>query len=416
MSALWIRFFNVSIRGATLGSKFLLIFFLAYYLEPSQVGLYGLFVAAVSYSIYIVGLEFYIYSTRELIGKERDVWGGLLKSHCFLVLLLYLLALPLLYIFLSSGVIPKELLYWFFPILAFEHLAQEFNRLLIAASRQVVASVVLFLRSGAWCVFLVFSMYFYPAVRELEFVFIFWSVGVISAAVVSSIVVYRMRLGGWAEKVNWKWVKAGVLVSIPFLAASLSVRGVFTLDRFFLEHYADLNILGAYVFFIGIANALVSFLDAAVFVFIYPALIKNIKDGKHDLFANNMKKLLLQTVFFSVVFFAISVLVIDYIIDLIGRESYAENKYLFYLVLASVALFVLGFVPQYGLYAQGFDRPIILSSVFALFVFVLFSIFGQNVLSYWAVPVGAILGFFASLLWKVASYFRLTPKTAKGEK
>ena len=52
------RLFNMALRGLTLASKFLLIFFLARFLEPAELGLYGLVVATIGYALYLLGLDF----------------------------------------------------------------------------------------------------------------------------------------------------------------------------------------------------------------------------------------------------------------------------------------------------------------------------------------------------------------------
>jgi hypothetical protein len=57
-SDVFIRLINISLRGMTLVSKFLLIFFLAGFLEPKELGLYGLLAATIGYSMYLLGFEF----------------------------------------------------------------------------------------------------------------------------------------------------------------------------------------------------------------------------------------------------------------------------------------------------------------------------------------------------------------------
>ena len=70
-----LRVLNVFLRGMTLVSKFSLIFVLAKYLDAAELGLYGLVVATVTYSLYLVGLDFYSYSNREIIKSSASDWG-----------------------------------------------------------------------------------------------------------------------------------------------------------------------------------------------------------------------------------------------------------------------------------------------------------------------------------------------------
>jgi O-antigen/teichoic acid export membrane protein len=408
--SLYFRLVNVLLRGSTLLSKFLLIFFLAYYLEPSEVGLYGLFFAAVSYSIFLVGLDFYVFSTRELIASEKNAWGGLLKSHVSLVAVLYVIFFPFLSFLFYFELLPWRLAPWFFLLLFLEHFSQEFNRLFVAASKQILASIVLFVRSGAWCLVVIFAMYLYEDARNLEFVFVSWSIGSGFACILSLYAVYRFRLGGWDSLVNWQWIKRGLIVAGPFLLATLSIRGIFTIDRFFMEYFANLDLVGVYVLFIGMANALVAFLDAAVFVFIYPGLIRSFHDGDVAAFRRGMRKLVFQSLVVSVIFVACAVLLIDPILGMIGKSTYSESKNIFYMVLFGVFVFVAGFVPQYGLYAQGLDRHIVLSHMFSFvfFVFAVFLIAGY--VQGLAVPIGLCVAFLVAFAWKFFAYVKLTPR------
>src|SRR5690606_7394792 len=158
---------NLSLRGATLTSKFALIFFLAIFLEPSDLGLYGLLTATISYSIYVIGFDFYTYSTRELLGQPRELWSSMLRDQGVYFVLAYLLVLPLLVVIFLQGWLPWRLAGWFFALLVIEHLAHELNRLLVAMSEQLLASVVLFLRSGLWGLVLLPLMWVVPESRQL---------------------------------------------------------------------------------------------------------------------------------------------------------------------------------------------------------------------------------------------------------
>ena len=71
-----VRVANITLRGMTLVSKFVLLFFLAKFLQASEVGLYGLLSATIGYALYVIGFEFYNFSTREMIGEDSKHWLG----------------------------------------------------------------------------------------------------------------------------------------------------------------------------------------------------------------------------------------------------------------------------------------------------------------------------------------------------
>lgn len=400
---------NISIRGMTLISKFLLIFFLARFLEPAELGVYGLLAATVGYSMYLLGFDFYTYSTRELLKRQRQEWGGVLKAQGALTLVLYAIFLPLLSLVFINDLLPMRVLGWFFVLLILEHLNQELGRLLVAVSQQLSASLVLFLRSGVWAILVAGVMFFYPDTRDLDVVFGAWTLGGLTALWLGIFRVNRMGLSGWRQKVDWVWIIKGLKVALALLVATLAIRGVFTLDRYWFQELAGLNMLGAYVLFMGVSMALMSFLDAGIFAFIYPGLISAYQQEDAVGFRRGMLKLLLQTVCVCGVFVLVALLAIGPLLAWLDKPLYSEQQGLFVWILLATVLYAVGMIPHFGLYAQGRDRPIIYSHIASLIVFILAT---GSFAQYWphlAVPLGLCVSFFCVLCWKSWGFYRLTP-------
>jgi O-antigen/teichoic acid export membrane protein len=403
------RLVNIALRGMTLGSKFLLIFFLARFLTPAELGLYGLLAATIGYALYLLGLDFYTYTTRELLKRPREQWGGLLKDQGALIVVLYAIFLPLLLLIFAMDLLPWHFAGWFIALLALEHLNQELMRLLVAISEQLMASTALFLRSGAWAVVIVVLMFLEPATRNIEAVFAAWTIGGLSACLLACVKLSQLRMGGWRKRIDWAWIQAGIKVALPFLVATLAIRGVYTLDRYWLEALSGLEVLGAYVLFIGIANAMMSFLDAGVFAFSYPGLIRAFQQNRPAEFRQELKRLITLTVVLSGAFSIAAWLLIDPLLSWLDKPLYIEQKDLFPWVLLATFLYALGMIPHYALYAQSRDKPIIYSHIVSLVVFIvatwLVSLHWSNL----AVPIGLCIAFFSILVWKSYAYFRLAP-------
>jgi len=107
--------------------------------------MYGLLTITISYALYFLGFDFYIFTTREVLKAELETQGRLLKSQVGLSLLLYAVFLPLSMSLFVFGLLPWWLAPWFLGLLILEHINQELNRLLVAINRQLIASWVLFL-------------------------------------------------------------------------------------------------------------------------------------------------------------------------------------------------------------------------------------------------------------------------------
>lgn len=403
------RLINIALRGTTLASKFLLIFFLAKFLEPQELGLYGLLTVTISYALYLLGFDFYTFTTRELLKRERHEWGGLLKDQGALSLVLYIIVLPLLSLVFVEGLLPWSIAGWFFVLLVLEHLTQELSRLLIAISEQLLASVMLFLRSGIWAVIVTALMFFNEDMRELNMVLGSWTLGSFTALLLAIYRFRQLKISGWHKKIDWQWIGTGLKIAIPLLVATLALRGLLTVDRYWFADLVNLEVLGAYVLFMGISNALLSFLDAGVFAFIYPALISAHHKQDATAFRLKLRTLLWQTLILSIVFATVALLIIDPLLVWLNKPLYLENERLFPWTLLITLLSALGMIPHYALYAQGYDKPIIHSHIASLVIFIpitwLLSL-------YWplqAVPAGLCAAFLLILLWKCLAFIRLTP-------
>lgn len=361
---------NIVLRGLTLGSKFLLIIYLAKFLEPDQLGLYGLIAGSIGYALYLLGLEFYTFTTREFVKNPRTQWGKFIKTQGILTFFIYLICLPILALVFFYDVLPIEYIFWFYALLVFEHLTQEFNRIFVAISRPFLASVVLFIRSAIWIFALIPLMIFNEPLRQLNTVFLFWTLGGALALILSLITIFKSDLGGWNEKADWVWIKKGLMISLPFLVSSMAIRGLFTLDRFFIEHFMGLQSVAAYVLFISIGNAMVSFLDSGVFVFAYPKLIDSYAKSDILLFKSQLRKLLKQVIAMIVLFSVSSYIFLEPILKILGRTQYTELSWLFPWIMSALSIFCLGQIPQYALYAQGRDRVIIFGHIMSFLVFI----------------------------------------------
>lgn len=392
-----------------MGSRFFLIFFLARFLEPAQLGLYGLVVATIGYSLYLLGFDFYTYTTREILKRERSEWGGLLKDQGALTLTLCAIFLPILSLIFFKELLPWNISGWFFVILILEHLNQELGRLLVAISEPLLASVMHFLRQGTWAIAVVALMEISPTTRSIDFVLGAWALAGLLSVVAGFYTLVQLHIVGWQKKTDWNWISKGLKVSIPFLLGTLAIRGVFTIDRFWLESLGGLEVVGAYVLFIGICGSLMSFLDAGLFTFAYPSLISAYHKKQHFLFSKAVRTLLLQTAALSAVFSVVSLLVLSPLLSWLNNPLYVEKQYLFPWTLATIVLFALGMVPHYALYAQGLDRPIINSHIGSLLTFIIATwLFSQN----WpllAVPLGLCTAFAVILIWKTWAFIKLTP-------
>lgn len=405
---------NIALRGLALGSRFVLLFFLARLLPPAEVGLYGLMAATVGYGIMALGLDFYTFATRELLSRERQAWAALIRDQGVVYGIVYVVELPLFLLLFYLDVLPWSMVGWFFILLVSEHLGQEINRLLIAIGRPLMANLVLFIRTGIWAWGVLVLMLLRSESRDLDVVFGAWAIGGIGAILLGIFGLKDLRWRQRLRRVNWYWIRSGIWVASTFLVATLCLRGIFTLDRFIVQSSAGLDLLGVYTFYIGMAMAATAFLDAGVFAFLYPRVVAAYRAGEFVEFCLQMRRLWRRTAGTATVLLASAAIVSRPVLTLLDRPIYIEELPVLWVLLLAVALYALGMVPHYGLYAFGRDRAIMTSHVAGLGMFLVVAIGAVQVWPLAGVAVGLVCGLGLILLIKLWQYSYWFPRLVTG--
>lgn len=398
------KIINILLRFSTMGCRFVLVFFLAKFLTSSEMGMYGLVVATVSYLLYLVGMDFYTYATREMVALNRSEWGRVIKTQIIVAGVMYVLVLPLVLLLFYRGIMPWSMVYWVIFLLIVEHLCQESWRILIVAGEQLYSSVLLFLRQGLWAILLVGLMYLEPGYRELNGVLLGWLLSAGVAMVIGFVKFHHMDLGGWNSSVDWRWVRRGIKVCIPLFVATMAYRLIYTADRFMLENHMDLSMVGVYVVYMGIAGALTMLLDAGVFSYHYPALIRSHHEGDRGMFRRLYRRMMMHVVMVSVLFAIFSSLIVPYLVSWLGKGEYIENIDIYYWLLAGMIFAGFAMVPHYGLYAMKKDSGIVYSHIVGASAFFVAVYFGFLFDLKQVIPVGVFVSQFVIFLWKLAAF------------
>src|SRR5690606_9204147 len=133
----------------------------------------------------------------------------------------------------------------------------------------------------------------------------------------------------WKERVDWSWIKKGVAVSCAFLVATLSLRGVQTFDRYWLESLGGIETVGAYVVFSRVASALTVFLDAAIFSFRYPELIELSHRSEYDELRRKVRMMALQAIAAALAFAVACCVLLPVLLGWIDHSVYLSHIGLF---------------------------------------------------------------------------------------
>jgi len=364
------RLFNLGLRGGGMVGKFLLIFFLARILPPEDVGMYGLFTATMTYALYLLGLDFYTYSGRAMLHSEEKMWPTMLRDQTVLFVCSYLVVFPLLGLIFISGLLPIKYALVFYVLLIVEHLSQELSRLMVVIGKPLAAGIFLFIRSGAWCYALVVAHLAGYATAELKNVFWLWGTADTLVLIGGVWLLRKLPWGNMVWDINWVWIYQGLKVAALFFIGTIALRGMFTLDRYFVQIFLSREMLGVYTLFLGICNSLIGFVDAAVFSFRYPALVSLYKSGEQVAFKTAKRNLGRQTWIAVTVLALAAGLLVTPVLEWIDKPIYLQHLPVFYVLLAASTVFVLSHIPHYALYAMGHDRSIVGAHISGFIVFI----------------------------------------------
>src|SRR5690242_5496076 len=121
--------FNLALRGLSMGGRFLLIFYMGKFFSLEDLGYYGIFYTTVTLALFLLGLDFYGFSNRELLLVERHKRMSILRAQALFYVFTYVVFLLPLFLVFTYGVIPLKFVMFFYVILVLEHLAQELYRI-----------------------------------------------------------------------------------------------------------------------------------------------------------------------------------------------------------------------------------------------------------------------------------------------
>ncbi len=372
-------FFDLSLRVTALGGKFLLMLAIARYLTIKDVGDYGVFVSIIVISLYFVGLDFYVYSTREMLDPKvkKNTGSILFNQAAFFVLSYCLLAFAWPGLLSLSGVSGVGGI--LFALTVSEHLSQECYRVLIIKEKITIANFTLLIRSGLWC-YICVPLLFYKLI-DLKQIFYLWLLFSLLSVIVSSLFISKFENIKFSDfNLDFRWLSRGVKTSFYFFLGTLCLRAINYFDKVIAVHFIPSANLGVYVFFFGISSAVQAVIDVLVVTRYYPALVKAIQEENREkikvAFCTFKKKIY----FYNFVLFFLSIPACYLMIKFTGKIDYIEHFSWYFLIVITSSLLNVSMPYHYALYSRKKDLTIILINVIALLLFVIISFIGLECL------------------------------------
>lgn len=402
--------FDFMIRALTLGGRFVLLISIAKYLSANDVGVYGIFGSLISYILYFLGLDFYIYSTRKIIDDGIDrLWSMIFNQTAFFALNYILFISFSKAIFSFSGI--PDFLFLGVLITLLEHLSQEIYRILIAVKKIRLANIQLFVRSGWWC-YVVAILLYTNIITNLNKILELWAASGIISVVFGFAVLYKTAQPNATDfKLDIFWIKEGIKVSAFFFIGTICLRGIFYFDKILLQTFVGFELIGVYVFYFGIAAAIQSFVDILVVSRYFPDLMKQInldlKAGDMVSSRNLLEQFKKKIIVTGFILSMISIPACYIVTTILNKTDYINNYSLYLTLLLSNIIFLASMPYHYFLYAVKRDSLLVIINAVTFFVFLVMSFLLISInsnLGVYAIIISVIVAYMSSLLIKFKAY------------
>jgi O-antigen/teichoic acid export membrane protein len=127
--------------------------------------------------------------------------------------------------------------------------------------------------------------------------------------------------------------------------------------------------VGIYTLYISITGIVSTFFESGLLMHAFPGILEAHKDGELVLYRKRMREFLVQSLVISLVLI-VGAFILFHALLMFGliKSEYGEESMCFIVMLLGVLVKNMSFTPHYGLYVNGQDSKILLSSAVGFFL------------------------------------------------
>jgi O-antigen/teichoic acid export membrane protein len=362
--------FNISvistlIRGFSMISRFGLIILLGKFMSTSDFGLYGLIQSSLAIGIYIIGLDLYVYTNREIPKCDLNDQKTIIKSQYFIHIITYITIIPILLFLLSSNFISIELIPKFAALLIFEHLSFEIIRFLTSLQKPIMANIIFLFRSIVWIIPFVIISYLNNRMFNLNILINFWIFGLFISLIIGIIFLYKINLFPFKNiKIDYSFILKALKGSSIFLLASVLNKISFYSSRYFLKYLRTPIDVAIISFYQNILQIIEIFIYTSIVMILLPKIIKNKNKGLHNTYTRNVNIFYSAIFWLTIIFIILLFIFIKPFLVFIGKDVLITNIRIFYLLGIGFLLLNIFQIFHYNLYINQKDTIILKASIF----------------------------------------------------
>ena len=385
-----------------MGIRMVLVLAMAVWLGPAELGVYGLIVATVTLAMFLYGHDFYTFTLREISVKDLGRLRYQLRDQFVLFGAIYVVGGIVLAAVLPRFGLDPGLAVLTAIIAALQHAGHEVYRILVRIEHAVAASLCLFIRDAAW-VPAILLLWLARGDAYLSDVFGFWLAGLLMGNGFALWMLLRLLPAAPSRPIDPAWLARGVKTGLRFLPGTMSMWGLFTVDKMILALLVAPEVLGAYVFFATICGSLWGLFETGVMAFYWPRLLEAAKQGDAVEEVGARRALARVCLIGAPALAVMSLVVGAGFAWLLPDRAYAANLTLLPYLAAAYMFLVFANVPHYRLFAGNRDIAIVLSNAIAFAAFLALAGLLSLVTKTLAVPIALMVACMLMLALKSAA-------------
>lgn len=345
---------NTCLRIFPLGIKFLFIAVLSKYLSVGDYGDYLLIVTSITISIFVLGLDFYNFSIRNILKDKQETINKIYNAFILYFAIYSIFMLISIFFFENVLFIKKNGVLLITLICITEHLNQEIYRLQIAFKKVLTANLIFFIRVFSWTAYLLISLFFFNTKISINDILTPWFIANVIAVILSAFTVLgKIKT---LPVIDFKYIKKGLKVSTLFLIGTISLKSIEYVNRYIVDVILGSEKTGIFSFYSNFIMIITVYINAIVVSFELPVIIEKAKDKNlMKYFKVFEKSLLSQIIIMSIVI----LITIKPILLWQGIDLYSEYLYILFFLLIGVGLMNYSLSYHFFLYVKEQDIKIL---------------------------------------------------------
>ena len=387
------KLLNAALRIAPVFLKFLVIILFAEVLSLADYGFFNLIVTSITIGIYLLGVDFYYFSNREIITHKSKAQSLIISS-----LIVYVTIYVIFYI-VSTFISPfdlaeRGLLNTLILLIISEHFNQECYRILICLKKVYPANLIFFFRTSSWTIIVGYLILFgelpdNPILSVLNY----WLVSNFLAIVVTLLYAsFKIKFyQNLFFSIDYGFVVKGLKLSLWVFLGTILLKATEYSARYITEIILDSEETAIFTYYSTIAIAMNMYINSVVTSFEYPKLVERVKT---DAFYKQLS-LFNFSLRVHIAFSGALILLLGFFVTRqLSEEQYLNYYMLLPIMVIGISLMNISLGDHFNLYANKKDKSIISINIYSGIITILIT---TILIYYYGLIGGALSVLFSGL-------------------